>query len=169
MSEELGQSRLERIVEVLRAHGVEFLVIGGQAEYLFGSPRYTADVDICYRRERANLDRLAAALKGLKARLRGVDENLPFLLDAKTLELGMNFTFVTEVGDFDTLGFVEPIGGYEKLLANREEYDLGGQIVQTIGLDDLLAVKLHIKRAKDQESIVQLKAIKRIREEGKQP
>ena len=47
MSDESTPSRLERIVDVLLEQGVEFLVIGGQAEYLFGSSRYTSDVDIC--------------------------------------------------------------------------------------------------------------------------
>jgi hypothetical protein len=37
-------------------------------------------------------------------------------------------------------------------------------MIRTIGLEDLLRVKLHINRAKDQESIVQLMAIKRMRE-----
>ena len=66
----------------------------------------------------------------------------------------------------DILGHVEPLGGYEQLLPNHEEYDVAGQRIRTIGLEDLLKVKLHINRVKDQESIVQLKAIKRIRDEG---
>jgi RNAse (barnase) inhibitor barstar len=42
-------------------------------------------------------------------------------------------------------------------------------VVRTIALDDLLTVKLHINRPKDQESIAQLKAIKRIRQERGSP
>ena len=41
MSEELTTSALERIAEVLTRHGVEFIVIGGQAEWVMGSPRIT--------------------------------------------------------------------------------------------------------------------------------
>lgn len=62
MAEYTDKSPLERIVDLLVKHGVEFIVIGGQAETIFGSPRITYDVDLCYRRTRANLERLANAL-----------------------------------------------------------------------------------------------------------
>ena len=165
MPEESPLSLLEQIAALFVSRGVEFLVIGGQAEYLFGSSRPTQDVDLCYKRDRANLERIAVCLRSIKTRLRGAPADLPFILDARTLEMGTNFTFTTELGDLDLLGYVEPIGQYEDLLPRHESYELGAFAVNTIGLDDLLRVKLPINRAKDQESIAQLKAIKRIREE----
>ena len=51
------RSALERISEILLSDGVEFIVVGGQAEWLFGSARPTFDVDLCYRRTRENLAR----------------------------------------------------------------------------------------------------------------
>src|SRR5215207_7774720 len=92
-------TRLETICGLLGRHGVEFIVIGGQAEYLFGSPRVTYDVDLCYRRTRENLERLAAALNDLKPTLRGAPPDLPFVIDARSLALGENFTFNTTVGE----------------------------------------------------------------------
>jgi hypothetical protein len=62
MADKQERSTLRRIVELLLSHSVEFLVIGGQAEVLFGSSRVTFDVDLCYRRTAENLERLAAAL-----------------------------------------------------------------------------------------------------------
>lgn len=50
MDEPAEQSPLERFCAVLAEHGVEFIVVGGQAEALMGSPRVTYDVDLCYRR-----------------------------------------------------------------------------------------------------------------------
>src|SRR5437016_2567085 len=94
-------SRLERIAELLLKHGVRFIVIGGQAEYLFGSPRVTYDVDLCYERTADNLERLAQALRELKPSLRGVPPELPFVIDARALALGSNFTFNTKLGDLD--------------------------------------------------------------------
>jgi hypothetical protein len=61
-----SDSELELIVSFFIRHGVEFLVIGGQAEHLMGSPRVTYDIDLCYRRTKDNLERLALALKDLK-------------------------------------------------------------------------------------------------------
>ena len=63
MAEEAGESALETIAEVLLRHGVEFIVVGGQAELLMGSPRVTYDINLCSRRSKDNLRRLAAALR----------------------------------------------------------------------------------------------------------
>ena len=84
MSEDSQRSALEQISEILVSEGVEFMVIGGQAEWLFGSPRATFDVDLCYRRSRENLTRLANALKTLKPSLRNAPADLPFQIDEQS-------------------------------------------------------------------------------------
>lgn len=157
---------IEILAEILVANGVEFIVIGGQAETIFGSPRVTFDVDLCYRRTRENIQRLAEALKNIKPTLRGADPGLPFRADAPTLQAGLNFTFSTEAGDLDLLGYVEPIGDYDKLLVSAERHAIGKLELLTISLEDLIRVKQHINRSKDRESLLQLLAIKRIREEN---
>lgn len=141
------------------------IVIGGQAESLMGSPRVTYDVDLCYRRTPDNMNRLATALRQLNARLRNVPPDVPFLLDGRTLAMGNNFTFHTSVIDLDVLGYVEPIGDFDAVAKGAEEYPIAGGPVRTIGLDDLIKVKSTIKRFKDGESMYQLLAIKRIRDE----
>jgi predicted nucleotidyltransferase len=160
------KSQLEEIVELFSRHGVEFLIIGGQAEALFGSPRVTYDYDFCYRRSKENLERLARALKELNPALRGVPPDLPFQIDARSLALGENFTFKTRLGDIDLLGWVEPLGNYDALLKHAETYPIGESAVRTISLEDLIRVKEHIRRPKDRDSLFQLQAIKRLRQEG---
>jgi hypothetical protein len=162
---ESRSSRLEYFCEIFARHGVEYLVIGGQAEYLFGSPRVTYDVDFCYRRTAENLERVARALKEIKPTLRGAPPDLPFIIDSKSLALGSNFTFNTSRGSFDLLDWVEPIGDYDALLQHAETYLLGNLTVRTISLDDLISAKDHIYRSKDKESRFQLAAIKQIRNE----
>lgn len=158
-------SRLEQVAGMLLDAGVEFIIVGGQAEWLFGSPRMTYDIDLCYRRTAANLDRLAKVLKRMKPRLRNAPPDLPFLIDPQTLALGDNFTFVTEWGDFDLLGYLAPIGGYDELIKHAEHHQLGGRDVHVIALDDLIRIKQHINRPKDRDSLYQLMAIKRLREQ----
>lgn len=109
------KSPLEQVAEVLVRHGVEFIVIGGQAETLFGSPRITYDIDLCYRRTRENLERLARALPEFQPKLRGVPPDLPCIIDARALALGNNYTFTTNIVDLDLLGHCEPIGDYDAL------------------------------------------------------
>jgi len=104
-------SPLERFCTLLAEHGVEFIVVGEQAEALMGSARVTYDVDLCYRRTPANLERLATALSTLNLTLRGAPADLKFRLDAQALALGQNYTF--EVDDeypLDFLGHSNPSG-----------------------------------------------------------
>jgi hypothetical protein len=160
-----GESSLARFIAHFQRFGVEFLVIEGQAEVIFGSPRVTYDVDLCYRRTPENLQKLADSLQPLNARLRNAPADLPFRIDARSLALGCNFTFNTDIDDLDLIGSVEPIGDYDALVKNAETWEVAGMQVQTIGLDDLIRVKEHVARLKDSESLYQLRAIKQVRRE----
>jgi hypothetical protein len=164
MADATAKPRLLRIAELLDRHGVEFIVLGGEAAVLHGSPLATFDTDLCYRRTTENLARLATALREVHPTLRGAPPGLPFRLDAESLALGANFTFETDLGPLDLLGWVEPIGTYEQLLPRVETIEIGSSILQVIGLDDLIAIKQHIRRPKDQAVLYQLLAIRRVRE-----
>ena len=166
MEERREPSALERFCALLADHGVEFIIVGGQAEALMGGSRVTYDVDLCYRRTRDNLERLAAALGTLSLTLRAAPPELKFRLDAEALALGQNYTFEVD-GEYplDFLGYLEPIGTYEDLLPHAETMSIGGRPTRVIGLDDLIRIKRHIGRPKDRESLLQLEAIKRLREQ----
>ena len=47
---------------MLEDAGIKFILIGGAAANLQGSPRFTLDVDIVYAREDENLNKLADCL-----------------------------------------------------------------------------------------------------------
>jgi hypothetical protein len=126
---------------VLEAHDVDYIVIGGLAGTLLGSTSVTDDTDICYGRDDDNLERLAAALREMKARLRGVQEEVPFLLEAKTLRAGQNFTFATEYGSLDCLGKPAGVEGYEELIANVVWKNAHGLRVPVCSLQDLMVMK----------------------------
>ena len=165
MAEETEKSALERIALVLSAYGVEFIVVGGQAELLMGSPRVTYDIDLCYRRSKENLSRLAAALREIKPTLRNAPPDLPFIIDEQSLALGSNFTFETTVGPLDFLGYLEPLGDFDVIADRAFVVKLGGCSVKVIHIDDLIAIKRHLGRPKDQQSLLQLLAIKKIQAE----
>ena len=69
----------------LTAYGVDFVVVGGIAATLHGSDRDTFDLDICPAQDRGNLEALAKALIEAEARLRGVEEEVPFVPDGASL------------------------------------------------------------------------------------
>jgi hypothetical protein len=52
--------RPDKLLEALERHGVHYVVIGGLAAELRGSPYVTRDVDVTPSRERLNLGRLAS-------------------------------------------------------------------------------------------------------------
>lgn len=150
----------QRIFEILHRHGVRFVTIGGVAGGLLGSPLVTTDLDICYQREKANLERLAAALRELDAHLRGVDDDVPFLLDAATLKAGDHFTFMTKFGAFDILGTPSGSQGYRDLARRAHEVELGGFTVKVVSLDDLIEMKQAAGRAKDRAAVEILSALR---------
>lgn len=143
-------------------HGVRFVVIGGLAGRLRGSPSLTNDLDLCYARDRKNLKALAAALRDLRARLRGAPESLPFKLDAETLEAGDHFTFATSAGSLDCLGTPAGSGGFPDLIRCAEEMDLGGVRVPVAALEDLMRMKRAAGRPKD---LIELEVLAALRDE----
>jgi predicted nucleotidyltransferase len=169
MADKTAKPRLLQIVEHLQRHGIEFIVLGGEAAVLHGSPLPTYDTDLCYRRTPENLQRLAEALKEIHPSLRGAPPDLPFRLDAESLALGANFAFNTDYGPLDLLGWVEPLGTYENLLPRAKRMTLGTLSILVISLEDLVAIKRHIQRPKDQATLHQLEALLRLRQQPKTP
>lgn len=96
----------------------------------------------------------------------GAPPDLRFRLDAKALALGSSFTFEVD-GEYplDLRACLEPIGTYDDVLAGSETLQIGGRTVRVIGLEDLIRIKRHLARPKDRESLLQLEAIKRLRQE----
>ncbi len=148
------------LLERLREHGVEFVVIGGIAGIAHGSPMLTRDLDICYARTPENYEALAAALRSLHATLRGAPADLPFKLDALTIKMGDCFTFSTDLGPLDCLGTPSGAGGYSELLANAVDVQLRGVPFKVCGLDDLMKMKRAAGRAKDLVALENLGALR---------
>ncbi len=154
------------ILKTLNNHRVKFVVIGGIAGRLWGSTTVTNDLDVCYARDRENLKALAAALAGLKAKLRGADRDLRFVPDARTLKTGDTFTFTTTGGNFDILGTPAGSKGYESLARTATPMDVGGVTVPVAAIEDLILMKRAAGRAKDLIEVEILSAVKEELEKG---
>jgi hypothetical protein len=139
---------------------VECVIVGEIAACLHGATALTTNLDICYARSSANLERLATALQSVHARLRNAPEDIPFILDAETLRRGLNFTFATDVGSLDLLGEVRGVGSYDDVLAGADRFELFGYQFAVIEIDKLIAAKNAAGRAKDLISVVELEAIR---------
>jgi hypothetical protein len=137
------------ILSALAEGGVDFVVVGGVAGGAHGSSYPTYDLDVAYGRDDANLDRLATVLTSLGARLRGAPADVPFILDARTLRAGANFTFATELGSFDILGDAAGAPPYERLRADAKVKRVRGLEIRFASLDHLIAMKEAAGRPKD--------------------
>jgi hypothetical protein len=147
-------------LRTLTEHGVRFVLIGGFAGALRGSPMITGDIDICYARDEANLQALADALEELGATLRGAPADVPFRLDAATLKAGDHFTFSTKAGPVDCLGTPAGTEGFVDLDASATEEDLDGLTVRVASIDDLIRMKLAAGRPQDLIAVEWLSALR---------
>jgi hypothetical protein len=154
-------------LRTLLDHEVEFVVIGGIAGRLWGSPTVTNDLDVCYRRTTQNLEGLAEALNSIHARLRGVEDEIPFQLDATALANGDTFTFVTDAGNLDILGTPRGTAGHDDLLATATEVDLDDLTVKVCDIEDLIRMKRAAARPKD---LIEVEVLAAVRQEmGQNP
>lgn len=164
---DLGEGlELHPLLGALIRKGVDFVVVGGVAGWIHGSAYPTYDLDVAYARDRANLERLAGALRELKARWRGGPEGLPIELSATTLDNGANFTFATPYGNFDVLGELSGVNDYEDLRreARLEMYD--GLEIRVASLDHLIAMKRSADRVKDRLMVMEYKELSDLRKPG---
>jgi hypothetical protein len=135
---------------------VDFVVVGGVAVVVQASPRFTRDLDICYATDAANLERLGALLVSLDAKLRGVDQDVPFVPDARTLRRTQTLTLSTRDGDLDLLANPPGSPGYAALRRRADVIDLNGESVRIASLEDLIAMKRAAGRPQDQLDVESL-------------
>jgi hypothetical protein len=142
---------------------VDFVVIGGVAVAILGSVRRTLDLDICASSDPDNLERLGSALVDLQARLRGVDDEVEFIPDARTLGRIQVLTLETAHGWLDVLLAPAGIARYQTLARRADSIDLGGFSVLIASIEDMIAMKEASGRTKDLATVEELKAIRRVR------
>jgi predicted nucleotidyltransferase len=145
-------------VQVLAEHEVNFIIVGGAAAILHGSARLTEDLDIVYERSSVNIERLVIALTPYAPYLRGAPPGLPFDWSAATIQMGLNFTLETSLGDLDLLGEI-PGGRYEDLIDQTTEIEVFGVRCRCLNLRALIQTKRAAGRPKDFEAIAELEAI----------
>lgn len=141
----------------LLAHAkIDFVVVGGVAIVVQASPRFTRDLDICYATDKANLARLGSLLVSLEAKLRGVDDDVPFVPDARMLRRTQMLTLTTREGDLDLL--VDPPGspGYAALRRRADVIELAGASVRIASVEDLISMKRAAGRPQDQIDVESL-------------
>jgi hypothetical protein len=149
------------LIDALVRADADFAIIGAVAMVLHGSARVTRDLDVCYGRERGNIRKLAAALKPFAPTLRGADATLPFTLDARTIESGLNFTLRSTAGDIDLLGEVTGLGDFPVVSRVSEWMEIYDRQVRVLSLEGLERAKRATGRLKDLADLAEILEIRR--------
>ena len=149
----------EGLIRRLRDMDVRFVIVGGFAGVVVGSPRVTVDLHVVYARDADNLARLTLALEPLSPYLRGAPPGLPFRLDVPTLIRGLNFTLTTAMGDLDLLGEVAGGGTYEELLPHTRRIRVFETDIDVVTLSQLIRLKRAAGRPKDLEALAELQVL----------
>ena len=161
----------ERLIGTLSRHAVRYVLIGAVAARLQGFPRLTADADITPATDRANLKRLAAALRELDARVytESVPEGLAFDCSAATLARSSMWNLVTSAGRLD-LAF-QPSGteGYDDLMRDAVTFDVFGTELKAASLADIIRSKEAADRPQDRADVVVLREMLRRKSAGRRP
>jgi hypothetical protein len=160
--------RPEDILGTLERHEVRYVLIGGLAATIYGSPYVTTDVDITPETTDGNLERLSSALADLGANVRadGVPEGLTLEHDAKSLRRGQIWNLTTMAGDLDITFTPSGTRGYEDLVRGASELEILGVVVPVASLADVVRSKEAADRPKDR---LTLPVLRRLLEEGERP
>jgi len=159
---------LESLLDVLAAHEVEYLVVGGFAVAAHGHPRATKDIDICPEPSDANLGRLAAASVELEAEPIGLDDlegEFDVEPDFDGLKSGGNWVLNTKHGRLDVMqhlkGLGEDRGGWEELRPHAVKRNFLGHEVLFCSYEDLVKMKTAAGRDQDLVDLRTLSAQRR--------
>jgi predicted nucleotidyltransferase len=145
----------ERILRALAKHDVDYVLIGGLAVQTHGHVRTTNDADLIPAPEPANLERLAAVLRELEAKVLNAGEE-ETAIDARMLPRATIWQFATRDGGIDVMHEVPGGRPFAELRARALEVRLGDIEVPVVDLDDLIRMKLARGRPVDLADVAAL-------------
>lgn len=148
------QSNLRALLERLLIHQVDFVLAGGLACVVHGSPLVTQDIDICVAINEREIKKLREALKDLSPKHRMNPSFKPSFLEYPPSLEGVNNIYLeTDLGVLDIMSELKPVGSFERVVQSAIEVPLFGYKCKVIGLADLIRIKESMTRPKDKETL----------------
>jgi predicted nucleotidyltransferase len=138
----------EELLRLLEENGVEYMIVGGYAVAFHGYPRFTKDIDVFYKLDAPNVERLLRALKAF-----GFGEvDLP---EGALSVRGEIITFGISPVRVDLLNEIDGVS-FEEARPNIVRGTYGNVKVAFIGREDLLRNKRSTPRARDKADVEEL-------------
>ncbi len=148
-----------RLLELIADSGFECIVIGGIAAIGYGAATPTDDLDVVAPMTEDNLRRLMVALEPHHPK-HATRPDLGVIADPPERLAAFRLLLIdTDLGRLDVLSDVEPLGRFEEIESEPMEL-LPGRRFQVMSLDQLIAVKAHLRRPKDKLVERELRAIR---------
>lgn len=138
----MSLSPIPKVLSTMREHGVQALLMGGQACILYGAAEFSRDADFAVLASPENLDRLDGALAELQADVIAVP---PYKV--RYLERGHAIHFRCKHPDapgmrVDVMARLRGVAPFAELWARRTTWDLPeGFQIDSLSLPDLVASK----------------------------
>jgi len=150
--------KFDEVLRILTRHEVKFIVVGGVAAILQGSPLTTEDVDVVYLSSEENNARLAKALEELEAYYfdpagRHIEP------DASRLASMRMHLLKTNCGRVDVLRTVGKELAYEDLVEKSRRFDVAEFHVRALDLETIIETKEHADRPKDRHQLLYLRQL----------
>lgn len=131
----------KELLELLNAHGVDYVIVGGYALAFHGAPRYTGDIDILLRSDGDNALRVMAALKDFGFGSVGLDP-ADFQRPERVVQLGfppLRIDLMTSISGVQ----------WDEVVSGRARGTYGPVEVNYIGRRELIKNKRASGRTKD--------------------
>lgn len=148
---------------ILNDEEVDYVILGGFAANLLGSPATTRDLDVIPDRSNENLDRLGRALTRMNAKIRTAGEPVATKMDGPFLaNMPHMLNLATDFGDLDlTFTPAGSAGDYSGWRSNSAPALIDeGLVVEVASLDDIIDSKKAANRAKDHLSLPYLESLR---------
>jgi len=128
-------------IELLNAHNIKYLVVGGYAVTVHGYPRYTNDIDIWFWIDKSNAENLIKVLKDFGFGSLDIKTD-DFLSPNKVIQLGY------PPNRIDLLTSISGVE-FEECYPKRVSMDIAGIKIDFIDIDNLKKNKQASGRHKD--------------------
>jgi hypothetical protein len=153
------------LLERLVGGGVDFVIVGGFAGIVHGCSYVTQDIDICCSFTSANLLALQKALSDIHPVHRQTANRKKLELTKDNSIEYKNLYLDTDIGQLDCLSFIDGIGDYHEVKKASEAIRVEDMELHVLNLDALIIAKKAMNRTRDKETILQLEAIKKLKNE----
>ena len=147
----------KEFIELLNAHNVQYLIVGGYALAFHGHPRYTKDIDVWIAANTENAERMLKVLTdfGFSSLALSLQD---FLEEDNIIQLGFPPNRIDILTSVDGIEF-------ENSTPQSSVIEVDGVNIHLIGIHNLIENKTDSGRLQDLADVEKLQAI--LREQGK--